>query len=102
MGNNIRLIDAAMPPFAPVKPRKRFNMLLALIGGLVLGLFAAVLVEFIDQTVRTQEDVENKLGLPFLGIVPLTRQVKEQTSYNHLILQEHSLISESSVICEPW
>ncbi|MEK7721404.1 MAG: GNVR domain-containing protein, partial [Elusimicrobiota bacterium] len=49
MGNNIRLIDAAMPPFAPVKPRKRFNMLLALIGGLVLGLFAAVLVEFIDQ-----------------------------------------------------
>ncbi len=95
MGNNIRLIDAAMPPFATVKPRKRFNMLLALIGGLVLGLFAAVLVEFIDQTVRTQEDVENKLGLPFLGIVPLTRQVKEQTSYNHLILQEHSLISES-------
>ena len=95
MGNNIRLIDAAMPPFAPIKPRKRFNMLLAVIGGLVLGLFAAVLVEFIDQTVRTQEDVENKLGLPFLGIVPLTRQVKEQTSYNHLILQEHSLISES-------
>ena len=95
MGNNIRLIDAAMPPLQPIKPRKMFNMLLALIGGVVLGLFAAVLVEFIDQTVRTQEDVENKLGLPFLGIVPLTRQVKDQTSYNHLILQEHSLISES-------
>ncbi len=95
MGNNIRLIDAAMPPQTPIKPRKTFNMLLALIGGMVLGLFAAVLVEFIDQTVRTQEDVENKLGLPFLGIVPMTRQVKEQTSYNHLILQEHSLISES-------
>ena len=95
MGNNIRLIDAAMPPLGPIKPRKTFNMLLSIIGGLVLGVFAAVLVEFIDQTVRTQEDVENKLGLPFLGIVPLTRQVKEQTSYNHLILQEHSLISES-------
>ncbi|MDO8804784.1 MAG: polysaccharide biosynthesis tyrosine autokinase [Elusimicrobiota bacterium] len=95
MGNNIRLIDAAMPPLGPIKPRKMFNMLLALIGGLVLGLFAAVLVEFIDQTVRTQEDVENKLGLPFLGIVPLTRQLKDQAAYNHLILQEHSLISES-------
>lgn len=95
MGNNIRLIDAAMPPLRPVKPRKLFNMLLALIGGVVLGLFAAVLVEFIDQTVRTQEDVENKLGLPFLGIVPLTRQNKEQTAYNHLLLSEHSLISES-------
>ncbi|MDD5208181.1 MAG: polysaccharide biosynthesis tyrosine autokinase [Elusimicrobiales bacterium] len=95
MGNNIRLIDAATPPLKPIKPRKALNMMLATIGGLILGLFAAVLVEFIDQTVRTQEDVENKLGLPFLGIVPLTRQVKEQTSYNHLILQEHSLISES-------
>lgn len=95
MGNNIRLIDAAMPPLGPIKPRKFFNMLLAVIGGLVLGLFAAVLVEFIDQTVRTQEDVENKLGLPFLGLVPLTRQVKTQTAYNHLLLQEHSLIGES-------
>ena len=95
MGNNIRLIDAAMPPLGPIKPRKTFNMLLALIGGMVLGLFAAVLVEFIDQTVRSQEDVENKLGLPFLGIVPLTRQTKDQAAYNHLILQEHSLISES-------
>jgi capsular exopolysaccharide synthesis family protein len=95
MGNNIRLIDAAMPPLGPIKPRKTFNMLLALIGGAVLGLFAAVLVEFIDQTVRTQEDVENKLGLPFLGIIPLTRQIKDQASYNHLLLQEHSLISES-------
>ncbi|HBE88045.1 MAG TPA: hypothetical protein DDW67_02770 [Elusimicrobia bacterium] len=95
MGNNIRLIDAAIPPLKPIKPRKLFNMLLAVIGGFVLAIFAAVLVEFIDQTVRTQEDVENKLGLPFLGSVPLTRQTKTHTAYNHLLLQEHSLISES-------
>ncbi|KAF0124449.1 MAG: capsular exopolysaccharide family [Elusimicrobia bacterium] len=95
MGNNIRLIDAAVPPMGPIKPRKLFNMLLAVIGGFVLAIFAAVLVEFIDQTVRTQEDVENKLGLPFLGSVPMTRQTKTYTAYNHLLLQEHSLISES-------
>ena len=70
-------------------------MLLSIIGGLALGLFAAALVEFIDQTVRTQEDVENKLGLPFLGVVPFTRQTKEQTAYNHLLLPDHSLIGES-------
>ncbi|MEW5907296.1 MAG: polysaccharide biosynthesis tyrosine autokinase [Elusimicrobiota bacterium] len=95
MGNNIRLIDAAIPPINPVKPRKLFNMLLAVIGGFVLAIFAAVLVEFIDQTVRTQEDVENKLGLPFLGSVPMTKQSRQHTAYNHLLLQEHSLISES-------
>ena len=95
MGNNIRLVDAAMPPMGPIKPRKMFNMLLALMGGFVLGLFAAVIVEFIDQTVRTQEDVENKLGLPFLGVVPMTPYGKKQTAYSHLQLQEHSLIAES-------
>jgi len=95
MGNNIRLIDAAVPPLSPIRPRKKFNMILAVVGGFLLGLFAAALVEFVDQTVRTQEDVEDKLGLPFLGIVPLTRQTKDQTAYNHLLLQEHSLIGES-------
>lgn len=95
MGNNIRLIDAAVPPIGPIKPRKMFNILLAVIGGFVLAIFAAVLVEFIDQTVRTQEDVENKLGLPFLGSVPMTKQSRQHTAYNHLLLQEHSLISES-------
>ncbi|PKM98969.1 MAG: hypothetical protein CVU79_00175 [Elusimicrobia bacterium HGW-Elusimicrobia-3] len=95
MGNNIRLVDAAMPPLQPIKPRKLFNMLLSLMGGFVLGLFAAVLVEFIDQTIRSQEDVENKLGLPFLGVVPMTPFSKKNTAYNHLLLQEHSLIAES-------
>lgn len=95
MGNNIRLVDAAMPPLQPIKPRKMFNMLLALMGGFVLGLFAAVLVEFIDQTVRSQEDVENKLGLPFLGVVPMTPFSKKTTAYNHMLIQEHSLIAES-------
>ena len=95
MGNNIRLVDAAMPPLAPIKPRKLFNMLLALMGGFVLGLFAAVLVEFIGQTVRSQEDVENKLGLPFLGVVPMTPFSKKTTAYNHMLLKEHSLIAES-------
>lgn len=96
MGNNIRLVDPAMPPVSPIRPRKMFNMLLAMIGGLVAGFFAAVIVEFIDQTVRTQEDVENKLALPFLGVVPMTPfSVKKQTAYKHLQDKEHSLIAES-------
>lgn len=95
MGNNIRLVDAATPPLKPIKPRKLFNMALAIIGGFILGLFGAVIVEFIDQTVRTQEDVENKLGLPFLGVVPMTPFSKKKTAFDHLLQQEHSLIAES-------
>ncbi|MDA8131838.1 MAG: polysaccharide biosynthesis tyrosine autokinase [Elusimicrobia bacterium] len=95
MGNNIRLVDAAMPPLKPIKPRKLFNMALSIIGGLVLGFFVSLIVEFIDQTIRTQEDVENKLSLPFLGVVPMTPFGKKATAYNHLLQQEHSLIAES-------
>jgi len=95
MGNNIRLIDPAVPVPTPIKPRKLFNMILAFLGGLVLGLFAAMLVEIIDQTLRTQEDVEHKLKLPFLGIVPFTQQSKSKTVYGHMLLTEHSLTSEA-------
>jgi len=94
-GNNIRLIDAAVPPLGPIKPRKIFNILLAVIGGMILGFCAAVLVEFIDQSVRTQGDVEGKTGLTFLGAVPFVSQVKNQSPYNHLLLREHSPISGS-------
>jgi capsular exopolysaccharide synthesis family protein len=95
MGNNIRLIDPAIPAEIPIKPRKMLNLLLALVGGLVLGFFAAVLVDMIDQTLRTQEDVEHKLKLPFLGIIPLTHQSKDKTVYGHILLSEHSLTSEA-------
>lgn len=95
MGNNIRLIDAATPALRPIKPRKFLNTMLSILGGLLLGLFAAALVDFIDQTVRTQEDVEEKLGLPFLGLVPYIKQTGEQTAYGHLLQSQHSLISES-------
>ncbi len=94
-GNNIRLIDAAVPPLGPIKPRKMINIMLAVIGGLILGFCAAVLVGFLDQTVRTQGDVEDKAGLTFLGAVPFISQIKKQSPCNHLFLQEYFLISES-------
>ena len=46
------------------------------LGGLVTGVSLAFIIELIDQTVRTQEDVENKLGLPFLGQIPLSADDK--------------------------
>ncbi len=95
MGNNIRLIDVAVPATKPLKPRKMLNLALSLVGGLLAGFFAAMLVEMIDQTLRTQEDVESRLKLPFLGIVPLSKQSKTKTAYDHMLLSEPSLTSEA-------
>ncbi|HUT79233.1 MAG TPA: polysaccharide biosynthesis tyrosine autokinase [Polyangia bacterium] len=67
--NNVEILDSALLPRVPIKPRLSLNLALAFVFGLILGLGAAVIVEFMDRTIKTQEDIE-ALGLPFLGIVP--------------------------------
>lgn len=68
--SNIRLVDQAEVPRAPVRPNKRTNLLLGLLGGLVAGIGFAFGLEFIDQRIKNPEEVKRGLGLPFLGMVP--------------------------------
>lgn len=69
--NNISIIDRATPPRAPSKPKMLLNMALAALLGLGLGVVAALVLEALDETVATPDDVETKLGIPVLGVVPL-------------------------------
>ncbi len=94
-GNNVRVVDPAKTPERPVKPRKLLAILFGLIGGVSLGIFAAVLVELLDQTVRTQDDLERKIGLAFLGVIPLSRHKKNAKAYEHMLSPDVSLTSEA-------
>jgi capsular exopolysaccharide synthesis family protein len=67
---NVRRLEAATPPGAPFKPDLRRNLLMALAVGLFAGLGLAFGLEFLDDSVRSPEDVEQTAGLPLLGIVP--------------------------------
>lgn len=69
--NNISIIDTATPPGGPSKPNMMINLALAAIFGLGLGVVAALVLEALDETVATPDDVEKKLGIPVLGVVPL-------------------------------
>lgn len=69
--NNISIVDSARPPAAPSKPNMLINLALAALFGLGLGIVAALVLEALDETVATPEDVEKKLGVPVLGVVPL-------------------------------
>lgn len=71
--NSIQVLDAALVPKAPVKPNRRAILFVSGLLGLLAGLGLAFLFEFLDNTVKTHEDVEQVLGLPFLGIVPRMR-----------------------------
>ncbi len=68
--NNISLLDDAVLPTAPVEPNVRMAGILGLGLGLLLAFGLAFFVEFLDRSVKGQEDIEEIVGLPFLGIVP--------------------------------
>ena len=68
--NNVRVVEAATAPTAPIRPRKAWNLGLSIVVGLGLGIAIAVAIEYFDTTVRNPDDVERYLGLPVIGIVP--------------------------------
>lgn len=67
---NVRIVDRAVVPSSPVKPRKLLNIALSILIGLGLGVGFAFFFEYLDNTFRTPDDVEEALSIPFLGIVP--------------------------------
>lgn len=69
--NNISIVDPATPPREPSKPNMLLNMALAALLGLGLGVITALVLEALDESVATPDDVEKKLGVPVLGVVPL-------------------------------
>lgn len=72
--NNIRIIDYAEVPKHPIKPKKFKNILLGLFFSSFLGIGIIFVSEYLDDTVKKQEDVENKLKLPYLGEFPILRR----------------------------
>ena len=68
--NNVYKLDSAVEPLRPVYPRVKLNLLLAVVVGLLGGVGLAFFLEYLDNTIKTQEDVERHLRVPFLGVVP--------------------------------
>lgn len=67
---NVSILDRAEIPRQPSKPNKRLNLMLGALLGLMGGLGLALLLEHINNTLRTPEDVERYLGVPNLVVVP--------------------------------
>ncbi len=69
--SNIQILDRAEVPKGPFTPRKGRNIMLALIIGLFGGIGLAFFAEYLDNTIKTPEDIEKKMYMPSLGLVPL-------------------------------
>jgi polysaccharide biosynthesis transport protein len=68
--SNIRVVDPAMIPAYPSRPAKARNVALAFLVGLVGGIGLALLREYMDNTVKTPDDIETLARLPSLAVVP--------------------------------
>jgi capsular exopolysaccharide synthesis family protein len=68
--SNIRVVDPAMVPTYPARPAKTRNIILSFVIGLVGGIGLALLREYMDNTVKSPDDVETLARLPSLAVVP--------------------------------
>jgi capsular exopolysaccharide synthesis family protein len=68
--SNIRVVDPAMVPTYPTRPAKTRNIALSLLVGLVGGIGLALLREYMDNTVKSPDDIEALVRLPSLAVVP--------------------------------
>lgn len=67
---DVQVIDVATLPEEPVKPKKALNIVIAAILGLFVGVGAAFIVEYMNKSIHTVEDVRQYLELPVLGSIP--------------------------------
>jgi polysaccharide chain length determinant protein (PEP-CTERM system associated) len=72
---NVRIVDKAIPPEKPIRPKKKLNVLLGAFLGLLLGGGMAFFLESLDTSIKSIEDIEN-WGLSVLGYVPKIRRTK--------------------------
>ncbi len=93
--NNITIVDRAEIPDYPSSPNLFFNMILALLSGLVLAAAFVILRDYFDDAIRSPDDVERKLGLPMLGLIPNVANPEEQAEDSMSTLSEayHALVT---------
>lgn len=68
--SNVRVVDRALPPRYRFRPSYRNNALMSLFFGCAIGIGLAFLLEYLDRSLRTPEQVERILQLPALGVIP--------------------------------
>lgn len=79
---NIRIVERAVMPRIPIKPKKKMNLLIGFVIGIGLGVGAAMMINSTDTKIRTLDDVERFIKYPVIGTIPFmsindTEETKE-------------------------
>ncbi len=83
---NVLIVEKAEKPGAPITPRTFRNLLIGLFVGLLGGIGMAFFVEYLDQTIKTPEEAESKLGVSVLGMIPMIKA--QENPIDLMVLKE--------------
>ena len=72
---NVQIIEKAEAPENPVSPNKALNVIIGFMLGLMVAIGLAFLLEYLDNTVRTKDELEKLLDLPVVGTIPTIDEV---------------------------
>ncbi len=83
--NNMSVLESALLPSVPIKPRVPLTLALGGVAGVVLGVLGAMIAVLADRTVRSRADVEEGLRTPVLGSLPMvsSRGMRNQYKYRY-------------------
>lgn len=92
-----RVVDPALTPGAPIKPNKGRIVMIAMLLALLAGVGASLLIDQLDKTLKTADDVERKLGVPLLTVLPLLSKAdgRRAASSQMFTGQPNSVFSEA-------
>jgi len=89
-----RIVDRAMVPGWPVKPNKRLSITLAFALGIMLGCAVAVLLDMLDNTITSPDDVNVKLNAPLLGFIPV-QELDTEGKFEQFWVRPQGIFAES-------
>ncbi|MDM0611816.1 Wzz/FepE/Etk N-terminal domain-containing protein [Clostridium perfringens] len=74
---NVQVIQKPQLPERPVSPNKKLNILIAFVLGLMVGVGVVLLLEYLDNTFKSREELEKTLDLPIIGTIPDYNNIEE-------------------------
>ncbi|MCI6188326.1 MAG: Wzz/FepE/Etk N-terminal domain-containing protein [Clostridium sp.] len=76
--SNVSVLSHPKYPIAPVSPNKPKNIIFGFCLGLALGISLVLIMNYFDNSVKGKEDIEEFVGLPLIGLVPMCRKKKKR------------------------
>jgi polysaccharide biosynthesis transport protein len=95
--NLLTIVEPAVAPLAPSSPKTLLNVILALVLGLLVAVGIAFLVEYLDDTITSSDEVQEVTGLPTLGVVPVMKGDSKRKELYRLetLLNPRSAVAET-------